>query len=212
MKAKKVLTRSPQVSISLESGNLLINWGKMAGFIRNSLAGPSRSFLRPLSGVMAVRPAALVRANSSTSSPTPSSESSTSTHPDPEASPSSRPFKLDIPDFSSPFSASYRSPGRLVQDPNAWWRTKSELRKNGVVLDQYTTRNIPVLAPSRFLQSFRMLSVMLRDVGLKRKVLRDRYHETGTAKKNRLKSERHRRKFKFMVSSPCTVSSVLSVD
>ena len=133
-----------------------------------------------------------------------------STSPQPSSAPPvrasrSQPFLFNIP----------QAPVEPV-DPDAWWASLSTRRSNsrGYVLPKYSSRSFVVNArqKSGFKIAVSRMKRVLRDANIRKKVRLDQYHEVGSVKRRRLKSERHRRRFQALVSVHSVAAAIAATS
>ncbi|ORX38270.1 hypothetical protein BD324DRAFT_649647 [Kockovaella imperatae] len=181
----------------------------MASVIRNTLSGPSRllgatriltarpvaiSYLPPLSRPFSTSPRHLAPtptgANSAQASSSSSSTSSRSGSGAPPPGSGSVPgFKFDIPSARKARNA----------DPDAWWKALSRPRESGFVNTKFTSRSVPVRGVGKVRPAMRSLDRLIKQTNMKKHFRNQEYFEPPTAKRRRLRTQRHMRRFAAMV-------------
>ncbi|WVQ81826.1 hypothetical protein IAT38_003953 [Cryptococcus sp. DSM 104549] len=118
---------------------------------------------------------------------------------------------FDLPEARTPSSAaasaaSSASAGGYTSSPNpedaeAWWMTASRLAaaRQGDCTKYYTGRSVATVSGGDYLSAYKRLQIHVRNGNLKREEKLNQHHEKPGLKRQRLASERHRRRFKAMV-------------
>ncbi|KAL1407747.1 hypothetical protein Q8F55_007181 [Vanrija albida] len=104
------------------------------------------------------------------------------------AAPSSDPSRIALPDAS-----------HLVPDlPNAdaWWRASTLTAGRAFPGTRFSGRSLPVRSGNMYSQTYQNLAMRLSVGNVRKDFKRFEYHETAAKRRVRLRSERHRRRFK----------------
>lgn len=139
-----------------------------------------------------------------------SSSSSSSSAPEPTIV-----FNTSAPSSTDPTPRSGDIPlpnaGSIVPDiPNAdaWWRASSLTAGRGFPGTRYSGRSIGMRSPAQYAQTYYELMRRLRNANVRKEYKLFEYHEKRAVRRVRLGSERHRRRFKEMVSACAARSAV----
>ncbi|ORY29659.1 hypothetical protein BCR39DRAFT_558993 [Naematelia encephala] len=81
----------------------------------------------------------------------------------------------------------------------AWWQAASNARQSGKVGNTYSGRTVPVRRATDVAKEFKNLHFLMRRAGIPRLLRNEEYYEKPSDKRNRLVSERHRRRFAALV-------------
>ncbi|WVQ72700.1 ribosomal protein S21 [Cryptococcus sp. DSM 104548] len=115
-----------------------------------------------------------------------------------------------IPESSSkPSHQSFNSPSGL-SDPTSesWWMHSSSPKPSGTYTSRsssglptkyFSGRSIPLIRGGDFMQGYRRLQSVVRSGNMKKEARLNEFHEKPSVRRRRLRSERHRRRFKEMV-------------
>ena len=87
------------------------------------------------------------------------------------------------------------------RSPDAWWSTNTSSSLARLPGDQYTGRSIRLKGGKGFQQAYRQLMGVLSRTGVRKDVRDGEFFEKPHVRRNREKSERHRRRFQEMVSA-----------
>nr|XP_019044959.1 ribosomal protein S21 [Kwoniella bestiolae CBS 10118]OCF23889.1 ribosomal protein S21 [Kwoniella bestiolae CBS 10118] len=93
-------------------------------------------------------------------------------------------------------------------DGEAWWRQLSKSALEGYPAHASTGRSIVLPRGGEFATSYRRLQGLLRQGNMKKEARLQEYYEKPSVRRRRLISERHRRRFKEMVSLFILVGAV----
>ena len=88
----------------------------------------------------------------------------------------------------------------LNKDKNWWWRKASSDRQNATCNTHFTSRTINIPRSVDFKHAMGRLTRLVRRTGLPKMIRKRRVYEKPSEERLRLSSERHRRRFKAMVS------------
>ena len=87
-------------------------------------------------------------------------------------------------------------------NPNGWWQDASRRRADGRNNTAYTGRTLSVTRGNDYNRIYRNMQALIRQTGMRAQFKAGQVYEKPSEKRVRLASQRHRRRFKAMVSFP----------